>query len=221
MNKEIKPIETVYNGYKFRSRLEARWAVFFDAAGIRYEYEPEGFRTENGLCYLPDFYLPDEDMYVEVKAPRYDQWKDLYKALRFVGDKIKCLMVLTNIPSGETPIVLFPIIYYNPVNDDLMVRHCPFVYGMDGPFVTLDRRCPETKPDEDVSLWLTDWDYACESNSDIENEKYELATETWGDTDRNNLMDYYYGFSSKKYAPFICNCFKKARQARFEHGAKG
>ncbi len=39
---EIKAIDTVYNGYKFRSRLEARWAVFFDAAGIKYEYEPEG-----------------------------------------------------------------------------------------------------------------------------------------------------------------------------------
>ena len=40
---EIKAIETYYKGYRFRSRLEARWAVFFDAAGIKYEYEPEGF----------------------------------------------------------------------------------------------------------------------------------------------------------------------------------
>ena len=31
---EVKPIETTYNGYKFRSRLEARWAVFFDSAEI-------------------------------------------------------------------------------------------------------------------------------------------------------------------------------------------
>jgi hypothetical protein len=37
---EIKPIETEYGGYKFRSRLEARWAVFFDTAKIKYEYEP-------------------------------------------------------------------------------------------------------------------------------------------------------------------------------------
>ena len=36
----IKPIETIYKGYRFRSRLEARWAVFFDALGIEYEYEP-------------------------------------------------------------------------------------------------------------------------------------------------------------------------------------
>lgn len=65
---DIKPIETVYNGYRFRSRLEARWAVFFDAAGIRYEYEPEGFDLGDGIYYLPDFYLPDDDVWVEIKG---------------------------------------------------------------------------------------------------------------------------------------------------------
>ena len=54
-NKKIKPIETIYNGYRFRSRLEARWAVFFDALGVEYEYEPEGFNLPNGGRYLPDF----------------------------------------------------------------------------------------------------------------------------------------------------------------------
>lgn len=52
---EIKPIETYYNGYRFRSRLEARWAVFFDTLGVEYEYEPEGFMLPSGKCYLPDF----------------------------------------------------------------------------------------------------------------------------------------------------------------------
>ena len=33
---QMKPIETVYKGFKFRSRLEARWAVFFDACGVRW-----------------------------------------------------------------------------------------------------------------------------------------------------------------------------------------
>lgn len=63
----IKPIETVYNGYRFRSRLEARWAVFFDTAGIPYQYEPEGFVLEDGTHYLPDFYLPWFKCYVEIK----------------------------------------------------------------------------------------------------------------------------------------------------------
>ena len=61
---EIKAIETDYNGYKFRSRLEARWAVFFDAAKIKYEYEPEGYELADNERYLPDFYLPDEDIFV-------------------------------------------------------------------------------------------------------------------------------------------------------------
>ena len=50
----VKPIETIYDGYRFRSRLEARWAVFFKTLGVAYEYEPEGFDM-NGLRYLPDF----------------------------------------------------------------------------------------------------------------------------------------------------------------------
>jgi hypothetical protein len=65
---DIKPIETEYNGYRFRSRLEAKWAVFFDEADIKYEYEPEGFQLEDGSRYLPDFYLPEYRCYVEVKA---------------------------------------------------------------------------------------------------------------------------------------------------------
>lgn len=52
---DIKPIETVYNGYRFRSRLEARWAVFFDSLNVDYEYEPEGFDLGDGQRYLPDF----------------------------------------------------------------------------------------------------------------------------------------------------------------------
>src|SRR6478752_8276107 len=51
----IKPIQTTYRGYRFRSRLEARWAVFFDALGLRWEYEPEGFVLPSGKHYLPDF----------------------------------------------------------------------------------------------------------------------------------------------------------------------
>ena len=73
MSNEIKPIETIYNGYKFRSRLEARWAVFFDAMCIKYEYEPEGIEVDNER-YLPDFYFPDYEIYGEVKGDR-PGWK--------------------------------------------------------------------------------------------------------------------------------------------------
>ena len=63
----MKVIETEYKDYLFRSRLEARWAVFFDACGIRWEYEPEGIILSDGSWYLPDFYLPDFHCYFEVK----------------------------------------------------------------------------------------------------------------------------------------------------------
>lgn len=53
----MKAIETVYRGYRFRSRLEARWAVFFDELGLEWQYEPEGFDLPSGL-YLPDFFIP-------------------------------------------------------------------------------------------------------------------------------------------------------------------
>lgn len=63
----IKAIETQYKGYRFRSRLEARWAVFFDALGIRWEYEKEGYDLGDAGWYLPDFWLPDYNEWIEVK----------------------------------------------------------------------------------------------------------------------------------------------------------
>jgi hypothetical protein len=66
MSVQIAAIETHYHGYRFRSRLEARWAVFFDAAGIEYVYEPEGY-VLGGRSYLPDFWLPRLRTFVEVK----------------------------------------------------------------------------------------------------------------------------------------------------------
>jgi hypothetical protein len=66
----IKAIETRYAGCRFRSRLEARWAVFFDHLGIAWEYEPQGY-VVNGVPYLPDFLIhPDTDMafWLEIKA---------------------------------------------------------------------------------------------------------------------------------------------------------
>lgn len=66
----IKAIETRYAGCRFRSRLEARWAVFFDTLGVEWEHEPEGFETSAGR-YLPDFRLPSlgENTWFEVKGP--------------------------------------------------------------------------------------------------------------------------------------------------------
>lgn len=72
MERQVIPaIETVYKGYRFRSRLEARWAVFFDELAIDWRYEAEGYEIRvNGKTrrYLPDFYLPKFGVWVEVKG---------------------------------------------------------------------------------------------------------------------------------------------------------
>lgn len=62
----IQAIETRYKGYRFRSRLEARWAVFLDRLGVIWEYEPEGYLV-NGEGYLPDFFIPEWNAFIEVK----------------------------------------------------------------------------------------------------------------------------------------------------------
>jgi len=40
MKYEIEAKPTVYNGVQFRSRLEAKWAAFFDELRWRWAYEP-------------------------------------------------------------------------------------------------------------------------------------------------------------------------------------
>jgi hypothetical protein len=97
----IKPIETEYKGYKFRSRLEARWAVFFDAMNVNWYYEPEGFHLPNGLDYLPDFYLPDHDIWVEVKGVFTDE--DADKVNTFYSADTENQMLHNIIVVGEFP----------------------------------------------------------------------------------------------------------------------
>lgn len=63
----ISPIPTFYAGVTFRSRLEARWAVFFDVLDVPWRYEPEGFQCPSGW-YLPDFWLPHHKIWLEIKG---------------------------------------------------------------------------------------------------------------------------------------------------------
>lgn len=99
----MKAIETFYNGYRFRSRLEARWAVFFDAMDVRYKYEPEGFVLGDGTCYLPDFYLPDLNIWVEAKGQLTNS--DIKKIELFrnelSADSKRFLWVVGDIPTSD------------------------------------------------------------------------------------------------------------------------
>lgn len=65
-NQYLEPIDTMYKNYRFRSRLEAKWAVFFEKMGWKWVYEHQGYNLPSGP-YLPDFYFPDIDVYAEVK----------------------------------------------------------------------------------------------------------------------------------------------------------
>jgi len=108
-------IETTYRGCRFKSRKEARWAVFFQNLGIKWTYEPEGFRlrfdyeeyaaifmdsfgmTEAELLqlripqtykhldgkeyrYLPDFYLPELRVWIEIKGREKPTPEEIEKA---------------------------------------------------------------------------------------------------------------------------------------------
>lgn len=205
----IKPIETVYNGYHFRSRLEARWAVFFDAAGIKYEYEPEGFDVGNGICYLPDFYLPNVELrhtderglYIEVKGHLTDDDKlkiDLFSGCKaFVDGKIQDTVDYWYY-TGHKP----PIDEARPI---MCVGKIP--NGFDGGWTWHEL-------DEDEHYYWTfahiDGDeYWC----DFYRKKDGSVCVSGPDNDymMDNGLAGFYAFN---------DAFRAARQARFEHGEK-
>ena len=72
-NYEIKPKKVKYGGVSYKATLEARWAVFFDSLGIKYEYEPVYDEVEIGgrvAFYKPDFYLSELDIFIEIKPSK-------------------------------------------------------------------------------------------------------------------------------------------------------
>lgn len=200
----IKPIETYYNGYRFRSRLEARWAVFFDALGVKYEYEPEGFDLGDGDYYLPDFKVkchstrgkfghPTEgfDLWIEVKGHMSND--DAGKLRKFAGTQ--------HIEVDEEN--HFTIAWWNIENPILVVDRIPDdpIYidgindGMNGTNVyafnyeLIDGDWFEAYPaaDEDGNFYL------------------------WGaDSNYINMED----------MDRVVRAYDMARQARFEHGEK-
>lgn len=110
----IQPIPTWYAGHKFRSRLEARWAVFLNHMRIPWEYETEGYLIDRSAgaptCYLPDFRLPECGTWIEVKGAEAALDKELmYDAAtqlpqhRDGGEHGPALLVLGPIPEPGTP----------------------------------------------------------------------------------------------------------------------
>lgn len=109
----IKAIETQYKGYRFRSRLEARWAVVFDALGLEWVYEPQGFDLGDAGKYLPDFHVKwfgADGAYVEIK-PTFDVFRtqvDKPLALAKQGRcPVLCLFDLPSEPPYGRPYGMF------------------------------------------------------------------------------------------------------------------
>lgn len=96
----MKAIQTSYKGYRFRSRLEARWAVFFEKLGIKWEYEKEGYELSGGYRYLPDFWLPEVDCFFEVKGEQPTDQERLL-ALLLSSESKKLVVIASGTMSVE------------------------------------------------------------------------------------------------------------------------
>ena len=211
MHDNIQVIETFYDGYRFRSRLEARWAVFFNAACIRYIYEPDGFYKygDRGEMYLPDFYLPEYDVYAEVKGARQGIGDEVKKAVSVMANKInrKVLLVLPEIPNAtDCGVWWLPIYYYHPL--------CG-ITGCRAAFLNQDGN-----GDHGPINLSTSFAVGCRCLLSvcrpeiIEREIKAVADE---DMEDNDIYPVREAFDSD----LLRNCFLKARQARFEHGEVG
>jgi len=217
--KTIKVIETEYNGLRFRSRLEARWAVFFDSVGIKYQYEPEGYEVQAGeetFRYLPDFYLPDIGCHAEVK-PSFEKLMEDSKKLAwmidFDGPLSDGLVILGQIPRyelwgdiGKVPEFLF-----------LKWRK-----GVERHFATFTTGGRLIVNELDVS--------GCTAPDLINKDERPFRTgefkDLYLDTEWTNFMINHFMTNSKKMlvCPYFENypleSYVKASQARFEHGEK-
>ena len=149
----MKAIQTEYKGYLFRSRLEARWAVFFDACGVRWEYEPEGYDLGDGIYYLPDF------LFVEGggREGKYGKYKN-------------ATLVVGNIPEGETA---DEIDWY--VSDHAYHGPAPYLFN----FETIDgdhfAAHPGINKEGKFELFGDDSSYLCDQDPIATERAYRLA----------------------------------------------
>ena len=192
----IKPIETVYNGYKFRSRLEARWAVFFDALNIKYEYETEGILEDEPytLCskekevkrYLPDFYLPKFNCYFEVKRSGIKNTAEGEESISKISYGMHHGKWVGMIAFGD------------PLDNDLTIFCQEYNDSSGGNY---ENSVEFNIIDNSIVLQTTN-DTRDRTFLDFENNELPIITE------------------QKKIHPSVVYAKEKARQARFEHGEK-
>jgi hypothetical protein len=203
----MKAIETEYKGFLFRSRLEARWAVFFDSVGMEWKYEAEGFEVD-GHRYLPDFWLPEANAWAEVKGDPNGLRKEFTRMSAVLGAKsplpgftegLTSLIVLGDIPDEDDAAVLHPV---------LSRRDAGLLTRTWGWFVPLkDGRALFSPDSQESLLYLLFQRHTTGSLSEPQSSGWNV--ESWAVKGAAIRM------------PRILNAYRAARQARFEHGATG
>ena len=208
-SKMIKAIETRWNGYRFRSRLEARWAVFFEDLGTPWEYEPEGFDLGADGLYLPDFYLQDIDAWVEIKPQRLsDAERDKAFALSSMTNKI--VVELNGIPD---PNALGPYGCY-------VEGRAHVGKDMDGAAENyfVEYLIKFYKDQTGSTISVSDPDALSEAlafDTEYYRKRYGREHPTHF---ANGMVITHHGLSSKYFSS--STAAKAARSARFEHGEK-
>lgn len=93
---------TSVDGIIVRSMLEASWLKFFNLLGVDAEYEPGRFPDSiSTIGYLPDYYLPEACIYIEIK-PTYEIYlQERARLIGFTRATSKDLLVVVGKPPGR------------------------------------------------------------------------------------------------------------------------
>ena len=83
---------TVYKGVEYRSLTEARFAIALDCLNIPFSFETMSFKRPGGGRYTPDFFLPNQQLLVEIKPsrPLVDE-EEKCEELSATGFRIVCM----------------------------------------------------------------------------------------------------------------------------------
>lgn len=189
----IKSIQTVWHGYHFRSRLEARWAVFFENLGLKWEYEKEGFVLPSGRRYLPDFFIQGFGWF-EIKP----------KPSNFNGCPY---------PDGGS----LEEEFFSNENEDYPCPRGGVLYGTPGPVEPIysDKSSYAGTPGYDSPYFFVDCPQCGAIGFEFDGRSARVA-HCAGCSAISNSDDKNYNLDS----PRILAAANKARSARFEHGER-